>query len=56
LGEASVSVEQQRPRQLGEAQVEERENEEFVPEHVPAVGLTVKAASRNTDVEFDRVR
>ena len=56
LGQPPVAVAEQRPGQLGEAQVQEREDEQLVPEDVAPVGLAVQAPGRHAGVEVDGVR
>ena len=55
LVEAPVAVAQQRVGQLRDVVVEQREDEQLVPEDVAAIGLAVPAAGRDADVEIDRV-
>lgn len=55
FGEAPVAVLEEGSGQVGEVQVEEREDEQLVPEDVAPVSLAVKASSGNPDVEVDRV-
>jgi hypothetical protein len=48
-------VVEHRPGQDRKPQVEQREDEQLVPEDVPAVGLAVQASGRDATVEADRV-
>ena len=54
--EPSVAVHQQRACDVGQAQVEQRKDEQFVPEDMPPVGLAVPAARRYTRVKMDGVQ
>ena len=53
--EPPESIAEQRPGQDRKSQVEEREDEQLVPEDVPAIGLAVESTSRDADVEIDGV-
>src|SRR6266704_6816387 len=44
LPDPAVAIHQQPARDLGQAEVEERERVDLVPEHVPSVGLAVEPA------------
>jgi hypothetical protein len=50
-----VAIAQKRPGERRQAQVEEREDEQLVPQDMAAVRLAVPAARRHADVEIDRV-
>ena len=54
--EASEAVEQESPGDLGEVEVQERQDEQLVPEDVTAIGFAMKPARRDADVEVARVR
>src|ERR671913_1800199 len=56
LVEAPVTIHQELARYLGQPEVEERVNVEFVPEDMAAVGFAVKAAGRHPSVQVSRVR
>src|ERR671914_649939 len=56
LVEAPVAIHQELARYLGQPEVEERVNVEFVPEDMAAVGFAVKAAGRHPSVQVSRVR
>src|SRR5215216_744226 len=56
LVEAPVAIHQELARYLGQPEVEERVDVEFVPEDMPAVGFSVKAAGRHPSVQVSRVR
>lgn len=56
LLEAAVAVGEQGAGDLGEVQVEVRQDEELVPEDVSAVGLAVQTARRHADVQLRGVR
>src|SRR5690606_19733678 len=49
--EAAEAVAQQAAGDLRDAPVEEREDEQLVPEHVATVGLAMQTAGRHSDVE-----
>ncbi|MCI0570460.1 MAG: hypothetical protein L0Y66_06890 [Myxococcaceae bacterium] len=53
--EPVVAVEQERAGQGGRALGEQREDEELVPEDMPAVGLAMQAPRRDTHVTPRRV-
>src|SRR5271166_2913683 len=55
LRQASVAVQQQRPGDGGQPQVQYREDEQVVPEDVAAVRLTVQPAGRCPAVEIRTV-
>ncbi len=55
LGQPPVTVHQQRPGDIGHAQLEEWEDVELVPEDMAPVGLAVQPARRDADVQFHRV-
>ena len=50
-----MAVQQQLAGELGQPEAQERQDEQLVPEHVPAVGLSVQTAGRYANVEPDRV-
>src|SRR5918999_4333428 len=56
LVEAPVAIHQELASYLGQPEVEERVNVEFVPEDMAAVGFAVKAAGRHPSVQVSRVR
>src|SRR5207344_3322324 len=54
--QSTVSVFQERPSEDRQPVVEQREDEQLIPEDVSPVRLAVQAASRNPDIEVDGVR
>ena len=56
LRQAPVAVAQQRPGDHREPEVEDGEDEQFVPEDVAPVCLAVQSASRHPDIEISGVR
>src|ERR1019366_9434694 len=55
LGQPAVAIAQQGLGELREPEVEDREDEQLVPEDVAPVCLAVQAAGRNSRVEVDAV-
>ena len=53
LVQPAVAVAQQGAGQLREAQVEEGEHEQLVPEHMPPVGLAVQAPGRDAHIQAE---
>src|SRR5918998_1918716 len=56
LLKSPVAIHQELARYLGQPEVEERVDVEFVPENMAAVGFAVKAAGRHSSVQISRVR
>src|SRR5689334_16185032 len=56
FAEPAVAIHEQRAGDLRHAEVQERKDEELIPEDVALIGLTRPAARRNTDIEPDRIR
>ena len=56
LGQTTVAIEQQSAGQLGQAEGEEREDKEFIPENMPPIGFAVEAARRDADIEVTGMR
>src|SRR5215211_1971721 len=56
LVESPVAIHHELARYLGQPEVEERVDVEFVPENMAAVGFAVKTAGRHPSVQVSRVR
>lgn len=56
LAQTPVAVGQQGPGDLREMQVQEGQDEQFVPEDMATVGLAVQSAGRHTHIEIGGVR
>ena len=54
LDQPPVPVAQQRPGDRREPQVQHREDEQLIPEHMAAIGLTMQPARRDADVQILR--
>src|ERR1700728_2065019 len=55
LRQAAPAIQQERAREPREAKVQERKNEEFVPEDVTAISLAGPATGWNASVQLDHV-
>ena len=54
--QSPVAVKQNGPGCIREMQIVERQDKQFIPENVAAIGFSVQSSGRDTDIKVDIVR